>query len=191
MKKIFTLFSFLMLSIYSGYSQDIPKKSPVKFLLAGALELGGDEVAIIIFDDGSEQKVVAGQGGTLSAGIQIHLNKKENFALRSSLGIKYVTTKADNANIRLTRIPIHLTAHYFPDKNFRIGAGLVTHQSIRYRADGIGPDIDFKGAIGPVVEVAFKGIGLSYTIMTYTDESDNTYSANAIGLTLSGVLGKK
>ncbi len=191
MKKTFTLFFAMSLITCTIYAQEIPKKSPVKFLLAGALELGGDEVARILFADGSEQTIVAGQGGTISAGIQIALNEKENFALRTSLGIKYVTTKADNANIRLTRFPIHLTAHYFPIKDLRIGAGIVTHQGIRYRADGIGPDLDFKGAIGPVIEASFKGIGLSYTLMTYTDENSNTYSANAIGLTFSGVLGKK
>ena len=73
----------------------------------------------------------------------------------------------------------------------RIGAGLATHQAIRFKSDGIGQDMTFKGTTGPAFEIAYSGIGLSYTAMKYKDELNNSYSANAIGITFTLILPKR
>jgi hypothetical protein len=39
-----------------------------------------------------------------------------------------------------------------------------------------------------VIEIAYYGIGLSFTALKYTDQNNETYSANAFGITFSGVL---
>ena len=69
----------------------------------------------------------------------------------------------------------------FTDK-WGVGAGLASHQNIRFKADGIGEDISFKGATGPRFEIAYRGISLTYTAMNYQDNYDQTYGANAVGL---------
>ena len=93
-------------------------QKPLRFLLGAALEFGGDNLAEIYFTDGSTQTMNAGQGGTLFAGGQVRLTKSEKLFLRGSLGIKYLTTKADNAHIRLTRMPLQLSLNYMPAKKY-------------------------------------------------------------------------
>lgn len=164
---------------------------PVRLLLGGALEMGGDEVAKVFFTNGDDQSVKAGQGGSVAIGAEFQFRKVEQLLLRATVGYKYVTTQADNAHIRLTRVPLHFTANWMAHKHVRLGAGIVSHQAIKLNADGIGENVTFDAAAGPIFEVAYRGIGLSYTIMNYKDHANNTYSANAIGLTISGVLPRR
>ncbi len=179
---LLVLFSCISLFAQKGENKNA---SPFKFLIKGGLELGGDRVAEVYFTNGNSQSVKAGQGGTLAVGIQYAFPQLEKLLLHGLVGIKYVTTAADNAHIRLTRIPVQLTANWMAAKKLRIGAGLVTHRNIRFKADGIGDDMAFHPATGPVFEIAYSGIGLSYTPMTYKDMRNNIYSANAVGLTFT------
>ncbi len=166
-------------------------QKPIGFLLGGALEFGGDNIAEVYFTDGSTQKMNAGQGGTLFAGAQVRLNKAEKLFLRGSVGIKYLTTKADNVHVRLTRIPLQLSLNYVPVKKLRLAAGIVSHQAINLKFDGIGEDAKFKSSPGLQLETGYGPFALSYTIMKYKDADNTSYNANAIGLTISGVIRSK
>jgi hypothetical protein len=163
-------------------------QKPVRFLLGAALEFGGDNLAEVYFTDGSTQTMNAGQGGTLFAGGQLRLTKNEKLFLRGSIGIKYLTTKADNAHIRITRIPLALTINYLPVKKLRLATGIVTHQAINLKFDGVGQDAKFTSVPGLQFEAGYGVFALSYTAMTYKDGSNASYRANAIGLTISGVF---
>ncbi len=181
---------------FAGFQQasaQASKKSspPVRLLLGGALELGGDEVAKVYFTNGNDQSVRAGQGGSLFVGGELAIPSVERLLIHATVGFKYVTTAADNAHIRLTRIPIHLTANFLATPKLRIGAGLAMHRGIQFSADGLGPDLSFDGASGPRFEVAYGLVGLTYTAMTYKDQLNNSYSANAIGLALTVPIPKR
>ena len=196
MKKHLLKIAFLSLAIslthfYSSHAQEAKSTPKVRLLINGALELGGDAVATVGFTNGDTQKVNAGQGISVGVGGELSMLKNEQFRLRGSIGIKYVTTAAENAHIRLTRIPMILTANWVIEDDWRIGAGIVSHQAIRFNAGGLGGDFSLSSPAGPVIEVAYKGIGLSYTILTYEDEFGDTYGASAIGLTFSGVVPKR
>lgn len=185
------LFFLLLTSAHQLFAQEIVKKGPsVRLLITGGLELGGDEVAKVYFTNGNDQSVKAGQGGSIAVGGQFQLPKVERFLLRATVGFKYVTTAADNVHIRLTRIPIQFTGNWMAAKKLRVGAGLAMHTNIKFKADGIGEDLTFAGASGPTFEVAYSGIGLTYTAMTYKDNYKNSYSANAIGLSFSLTIPK-
>lgn len=189
MKKIgFTVLMITALVTVATAQQKKNTSKPVRFLLGGALELGGDKVAEVFFTDGSTQDIKAGQGGTVYAGAQFRLNQKETFFLRSSIGIKYVTTKAENAHIRLTRIPLQLTANYIAPSKIRVAAGLVTHQAIRLNFDGLGENAKLTSSPGVILEAGYGAVALSYTLMTYKDNTSRSFAANAIGLTISGVF---
>jgi hypothetical protein len=157
-----------------------PKRSAL--LIGGALELGGDAIAVVSFQDGSTQKVNAGQGGTFFAGGEWTLGSKDQWAIRATLGIKYVTTKATNVNITLTRIPIRLTGVRQLGKKWWIAAGAVTHQAIRFNAGGIGQDLTFTGTVSPTFELGFSGISFVFTPMTYKDDAGVSYKAGSAGL---------
>jgi hypothetical protein len=151
-------------------------------LLGGALELGGDPVAVVDFQDGSKQKVNAGQGGTFFAGGQWDLGKGGHWALRATLGIKYVTTKATNANITLTRLPIRVSGLYRIDTKWWVAAGAVNHLAIRFNAGGLGQDMAFTGTLSPTFEVGYRAVSFVFTPMTYRDEAGQSYRAGSGGL---------
>jgi hypothetical protein len=94
-------------------------------------------------------------------------------------------------HIRLTRVPIHFTANYMAAPKLRLGAGLVTHRAINFNSGGLGGDFKFDAASGPIFEIAYAGIGLSYTAMKYKDDQSRTYSANAFGLNFSITIPNK
>ena len=190
MKQIIFLVLFSPAFICNAQTTSANQK-PLRFLLGGALEFGGDNLAEVYFTDGSVQKMNAGQGGTVFAGGELRLTKSEKLFLRGSVGIKYLTTKADNANIRLTRIPLQLSLNYMPVKKWRFATGIVSHQAINLKFDGLGQDAKFTSVPGLQFEAGYGLFALSYTLMTYKDADNASYRANAIGITISGVINKR
>ncbi|HEY4652740.1 MAG TPA: hypothetical protein VIG72_15090 [Pontibacter sp.] len=75
--------------------------------------------------------------------------------------------------------------------NIRLGAGLVSHQAIKFNGDGIGENFKVNAAAGTIFEIAYYGVGFSYTIMNYKDDMGTSYSANSFGIIFSGVLPKR
>ena len=204
MKKflLFTLFSFGC--FYQANAQEFDSTKiapptiesttnykPVRLLISGALEFGGDEVDKVFFTNGQDQSVKAGQGVSVAVGAEFQFPKVEQLLLRATVGYKYVTTAADNAHIRLTRVPLHLSANWMATEKIRLGAGLVSHQAIKFNGGGINEDIELDGSTGAVFEIAYSNFGISYTIMEYKDKANNAYSANAFGVTISGVLPRR
>ncbi|MBR0572481.1 hypothetical protein KB205_17735 [Microvirga sp. STS03] len=171
--------------------EDVSDYKPVRFLLGAAFEFGGDEVGTVTFTNGDEQSINAGQGIAIAVGAEFQFRKLEQLRLRATIGYKYVTTAADNAHIRLTRVPLHLTANWMATEKIRLGAGVVKHQAIKLNTDGLSENMEFDGSTGAIFEFAYSGFGISYTIMEYTDQANNSYAANAIGFTISGVLPKR
>lgn len=189
------LLMFLLVAfISSNYvaAQEIAEKpSPLRLLVGFVMEFGGDPVAEVYFADGNTQSVKAGQGVSMAVGGEFVIPKAEKFSLRATAGYKYVTTAADNAHIRLTRIPLHLTANFMAAKKIRLSAGLVNHQHIQFKADGLGEDKKLKSSSGSVFEVAYHGVGLTYTAMTYKDQDNLSYSASPIGVSFTATIGKR
>ena len=172
------------------FAQDEPGQKTVeaRFILGLALEFGGESVAEIEFDNGDAQDVNAGQGGAIGVGAQVQFPSVDFLLFQGTIGIKYVTTQADNAHIRLTRFPIELTANWLITDDIKIGAGVSAHTNINFKADGIGPDFSFESALGPLFEVSYSGFGVRFTSMTYTDEFGNDYDASSIGAFFKGPI---
>ena len=167
------------------------KTSAFRFLVRGGFDYGGDKVAEIDFEDGSKQSVTAGNGGWIGVGAEYRVPALKKLLFHATLGYKYVTTKADNAHIRLSRVPIQLTANWMATKRLRLGAGLTSHQAVRFKSGGYADDLTLRAAIGPTVELAYGVIGVTYTSMSYLDQTDEKYSANAIGVSLTLAFPKR
>jgi len=155
------------------------------FVIDGALEFGGDEVATVVFEDGDTQDVKAGQGVGVDVGLYYRLADSP-LSIRGTVGYKYVSTQAENADIHMSRVPLQLIASYHLPDGARFGAGIVRHNSIRFDADDLGPDLDFEDATGFTAEVGWKWFLLSYTGMDYTDEFGVEYSADNFGVKFIG-----
>jgi hypothetical protein len=187
---------FLLLVAFSSsnylFAQEIVEnQSPLRLLVGCALEFGGDPVAEVYFTDGNTQSVKAGQGVSLALGGEFRLPKAEKFSLRATAGYKYVTTAADNAHIRLTRIPLQLTGNWMAVKNIRLSAGIANHQNIQFNSDGLGENVTLKSTSGPLFEIAYHGVGLTYTSMKYKDQDNLSYAANPIGVSFTTTIGKR
>lgn len=183
-------FSFVILSS-SLFAQTNESPFVAKFLIEGGIEYGGDEILEVLFTTGGSQTILAGQGGYVAVGGEFKHANISALMLRATLGIKYNTTAADNANIRLTRIPINLVAYYKPTDDIRIGVGAATHPNGRFKGDGFVEDVDFTSSIGPRFEVGYKWIALTYTSVNYMNESNEKVGAGSIGLSLSMTLPKE
>jgi hypothetical protein len=160
---------------------------PVAGVLEFALEFGGDKIAEVLFTDGSRQSVVAGQGGTIAAGLEYRATPTSPISVRGTVGFKFLSTKADNANIGVTRIPLEVVTSYHIDKDWRVGVGVTAHTAVKFHADGLGQDISFGSAVGGTAELAWRWVGVTVTPMSYS--SGNTkVNATSFGVSLLGVL---
>lgn len=145
-----------------------------------ALELGGDSVNTVLFSDGSTQDVRAGQGGTLALGGHYRA-AGSSFDLVTTVGFKFVTTKATNASIGINRGVLQALALYDPSASLWIGAGPVLHFANSFDAGGLGDDIAFDPAFGLTLQTGWRWLGASYTLMKYQG-GGRVYDANAFGV---------
>jgi hypothetical protein len=165
--------------------------APVQLLVGGALEFGGDKVGQIYTDEGTSQIIRGAQGISLSAGGQLRFPSFDRFMLHATVGYKYFRTMTDGAHVRLTRIPVHLTAHYFVTKDVRLGAGVLTDRNIRFNGDGLGANTAYDPSFGIKLELGWRNFAFGYTIMDYIRENDRERCAGGIGLTyLRTISGK-
>ncbi len=148
------------------------------------LEYGGDDIATVEFTDGSGQHVKTAQGVTAAIGGQYRASADSPFSVRGTVGYKYVTTAASNADIHIGRVVYELVGGYVWDSGWRLGAGITHHSNIKFDADGFGQDVRFDDATGPTVELGWRWIALSYTQLDYTDEYGGNWDASSFGLTL-------
>jgi hypothetical protein len=182
MRKIFGCFLLAsMLNFFfmeSGISQDSNQKLTLS--LGSGIEFGGDKVAEVYFTNGADQSVNAGQGGSILAALDYAIGK--SFRIRTVAGYKYVTTAANNANIRLTRFPIQFSGIVNLDKKWWLSAGFATQQGIRFKGDGFLDDLNLTTKGGPTFGLGYNAFYLSYTGMKYKDNLQYEYDASSVGL---------
>ena len=190
--KLLLLTFLFSASFCDSFGQDVEKKtSAFRLLLKAGLDFGGDDVAYVYFVNGDKQTVKAGQGASIGIGAEYQVPSLKNLLFHATVGYKFVTTKANNANIYLSRVPVIVTANWMAAKKLRFGAGITSHQGIRYKADGLGEDLNLRSNIGPTFEIAYRGIGITYTAISYKDKANEKYSANSFGLSITLALPKR
>lgn len=161
----------------------------VALLLETALELGGDPVASVEFDDGTAQEFTGGQGFTVAAGAELRPSAALPVSLRATVGYKYDFANASNAFITFARVPVEVIGSVDVAGDFRVGAGYVRHMGIRFDTDGVGQDGEFDDASGGTVEVGWRWIALTYTGIRYTDDAGAEYDASSVGVSFSATVG--
>lgn len=188
---IFGLHLVLLLITIQVFAQQTERPLTAKLLIEAGIEYGGDETLQVFFTNGEDQTMRAGQGGYIAIGGELQISSIDQLMLRASIGVKYNTTAADNANIRLTRFPAHLTPFWKINDDFRLGIGVTTHLSPRLKGDGFIPDVAYTSAVGPRFEFGYKWIALTYTAISYEDGTGESFSASSIGASISFTLPNK
>lgn len=182
----------LLASLLLALPVAVGAQGPVfSFVLEGGIEFGGDEIAEVTFTDGSKQKIYAGQGGSIAFGALLRPREDSPFDVRATVGYKFVTTAAENSDLGMTRIPLELIATYRVAPDWTVGAGIAKHTSVRFDGGGFAPNVDLDASTGATLELAWRGIALTYTAMTYTDEVGNEFDAGAIGVSYRWVASKR
>lgn len=160
------------------------------WVLEGGIEYGGDVLITLLFDDGSEQDILAGQGGTVAFGFDYRPARMPQLGLRTTAGVKFTSNASSNADISFLRIPVEVVGSYYFAKDWRAGAGLAYHTGVSFNGDGFVPDVDFDPAAGATIELGWKAFALTYTAIEYT-AGGGSLDASSFGLSASWVFGKR
>lgn len=151
-------------------------------VVGGALEFGGDDIATVSFTDGSTQDLQAGEGISLELGAYGRPLPGLPFSLRATVGFKYTSSQADNADINVNRTVVNLIGNYEIDQ-WRFGGGFTRHSNVRLDGDGLGPDQSFDDATGLTVELGWRWLVLSFTDIDYrADGNGQRFDAGNVGL---------
>jgi hypothetical protein len=140
------------------------------FLAQVDLDFGGDEVATVYFEDDDSQDLTAGQGVSLSVGGYFRPIASSPFEIEASIGYKYATTQAENADINVSRTLLQLEGLYRWPNGFFVGAGLMHHVSPQLEGDGFFDDVRFDDATGLNLEIGWRWISVHYTDIGYSNE---------------------
>ena len=149
-------------------------------LVGAAIELGGDRVGWTTDEDAPYRQIRGAQGVSVAVGGRL---RHERWMLDATVGYKYWRTLDTDRHVRLTRVPLHLTAHYWLTDDWRVGLGVLTNRRIRFRADGAGTDRDYDPSYGTKLEIGWRNFALGYTRMRYYGATDRDRCAGGFGLT--------
>jgi hypothetical protein len=155
------------------------------FLTQMDMEFGGDTVATVAFEDGDTQNVHAGQGISLGIGGWFRPSENVPVEIAASIGYKFVTTAADNADINLSRSVFKLNATYWFRNTWFVTAGLTHHMSPELDGDGFFEDVRFDDATGFTMETGWRWIALRYTKITYSLPGFEDTDASSAGLSFT------
>jgi hypothetical protein len=72
-----------------------------------------------------------------------------------------------------------------------LGVGLTTHINPTVKGDDFVPDVDYSSTPGPRFEFGYKWIALTYTDISYKNESGESFAANSIGAAISFTIPNK
>jgi hypothetical protein len=165
------------------------------FLAQLDADFGGDDLATVYFEDDDSQDITAGQGVTLSVGGYFRPNEDSAFEIDASVGYKYATTQADNADINVSRTVMQLGTSYRWPNGFYVGAGLVEHFNPELNGDGFFDDVQFDDATGFNVEIGWRWISVHYTDIKYSNDFldffDEEVDASHVGLRFTYRFGQR
>lgn len=168
-------------------SSPAPRRGPsVELVGEFGVELGGDEVAELRFTNGESQTLTAGQGGTFAGGVLVRPSADSRFGLRTTGGFKFVLNASENADVRLTRIPLEVVGTLGLGHGVQVGVGVVHHTAVRLEGDGFLDSVDFQPATGFTAEIGWRLLSVHATVMGYEDGRGATLDASSVGLTLRG-----
>jgi hypothetical protein len=159
------------------------------FLFQADVDYGGDDVATVYFEDDSSQDLKAGQGLGISLGGWFRPMADSSFEIQASLGYKFSTTAADNADIGMTRTLLQVEGLYRWPNGMYVGGGLMRHMSPKLDGDGFFPDVDFDDANGFNAEVGWRWISLHYTNITYKNDFVEDVDGSHFGLRVTWRVG--
>lgn len=128
------------------------------------LAAGGDTIGSIVFVNGEQQDIAAGDGVSFGGGIVQRIN--DRFGIKYTASYKVSFSSASNADVMKSVLPIDIVP-YYRSGDHKFGLGLSMHLSPKVDWDWLAPEMNFDDATGITFEYAFRRFGFSYTDIDY------------------------
>jgi len=190
--------SLLLAATMSSQAQDSPSQDShdnVDLLLTAGFAMGGDDLADIEYDYGSDDKIEAGSGVILGIGAIFAI---PDTMLDAQFSVNYHgdNANADNGDVSMERTAIDALLFYHVGPH-RIGAGITRHSNIKYEQDidyVADVNVDFDDATGFVIEYNyifnnFFALGVRRTEIEYDAKGfDNTVDASHFALLIDFMI---
>ena len=182
--KLFTAMIIILLS---------ENASAAGLFFEGGIHTGGDTLASVNFTSGQSETIKA--GGLLSAAIGTHFDIFDTLQGRISIGYKFDTINASNADLKFSRIPLEFLLLKRID-SWMLGGGITRHLSPKFTVDasalGASGTADFNDSNGIVLAIDYVShtnttsqwyLGLRYTGIDYENQYGSV-SGNSIGVVI-------
>ena len=136
-----------------------------KVALDAGVAGGGDKLATIIYTNGDQKDINAGDAVFADIGV-LHNFADSNWSFKGTNGYSFITVHASNNDSTFSRVPIDLLAIYsHGDHHF--GLGMTYHMSPHLDLGSFGPSADFDNATGLILQYQYWMFGVRYTGITY------------------------
>lgn len=166
----------------------------VDFIAGMGLHSGGDTLATVIFTDGSNEKIKAGELVSIDLGMVWDMESMEG---RAMIGMKNDQITATNGDLDFTRYTSQIMLFY-PLERWYFGGGLTYHFDIELDGSGQASvaNAKYRNALGYMAEIDYYFnswffIGLQYTDIEYDrstsyGKSERTFDGSSIGIVFAG-----
>jgi len=171
----------------------------VDWLFGIGMDLGGEKLGTLEWDNGSSKDIRTHQGIHITLGLDYILN--DNFIIRGDIGYKGDSAGGKEGDVKFTRLPIELIPFAVLGSH-RFGAGGVYHFNSEYSCD-ISNSCDFnveiENSFGWVVQYEYKflistynqnfAFGIRYLNINYTPKlAGATLSGSGVGFRLTALF---
>lgn len=170
----------------AAQAQSKPAAAPRNFyfVFAGGITYGGDKLVEANYTNGDTATVRA--GGLAYGAIGVAWQPAATpFAVQTTVGYHVDRVNASNGEIVFSRVPVEVLGYYTGVPNWRFGGGarLVNAPELDVEIDGNKSNVQYKNAIGFVVEAGYQlgtsaWIGLRLTKEDYQAESVNGFAVS-------------
>jgi hypothetical protein len=154
-----------------------PRNSSIQPFYELGLAAGGDTVGSIVFVNGGQQAIEAGDGASFGGGVVQRID--DRFGIKYTVSYKVSFSAASNADVMKTVLPIDVVP-YYRSGDHKVGVGLSLHLSPKVDWDWLAPEQEFDDATGLTLEYAFRRFSFSYTDIDYETDTQ-TFDASHLG----------
>ena len=157
------------------------------FSVASGFEFGGSKLATGFFDNGDSANITGGRGLVIELGGNYRPSKSSPWDISLTGGYKFNEVGGTSGgSLTFNHVVFELIGSYQWNNSVFMGAGPVYHGATSLTGDGYFPDVRFQAAAGGQVQVGWRCIALTYTVVRYQDDFGYSANGNNVGLRFIG-----
>lgn len=164
-------------------SHNTHRADTTELLLEGAVEFGGDDLATVVFTNGDDETIKAGDGVSIHAGFKHKFNAGTSM-LKGTLGYKFHNASDSNSDVGTRSFPLNLSLTQKLEGDWHVSGGLTYQMNTQLDGDGFFQDVQFDDSLGTTFGVGYSFFTLSYTNLDLKING-NEVDASSIGLRFS------